>query len=65
MTNNIREFLHFVDTAGLDMVYNDLYTKKDVQPIIVTFYGKTIEIDCHADNYCTFVDFLQKVIEND
>jgi len=38
---------------------------KDIPAIELTFMGKKVEIDLHADNYESLIQFLQSVKDND
>lgn len=61
-----RQFLSHVESEDtLNIIYNDIDEKNPLQPITVSFYGQTIEIDNNADHYEAFCTFLRTVIKND
>jgi hypothetical protein len=64
-TMTFNDFMNYANNEGLKKVYDCMDNNKDIPAIELTFMGKKVEIDLHADNYESLIQFLQSVKDND
>lgn len=58
------EYFEWLQNGAEDRIYSDLDNNRTLEDITVTFYGQTLVIDTHADNYEAFCAFIRRVVEN-